>query len=170
MPTVIVISLSSCIPRSRETFEINSLMTSSCCMSLPIPILPKLHTSPCNFYIFGPFKKALKGHTFTSYDNLHKIVVQWFRQQTKRVLCRWSMPLLHQWHFSQMPLIIFSAVPSPVSSLRQASVVYASYFEHFQVTWYCKRLEILLTNTKLVCLNRPTLPLPTHHIASNSPS
>jgi hypothetical protein len=35
------------------------------------------------FYIFGPFKKALKGHTFTLYDNLHKIVVQWFRQQTK---------------------------------------------------------------------------------------
>jgi hypothetical protein len=42
-----------------------------------------VHTSPCNFYIFGPFKKALKGHTFTSYGYLHKIVVQWFRQQTK---------------------------------------------------------------------------------------
>lgn len=126
------------------------------------------HTSPCNFYISGPFKKALKGHTFTSYDNLHKPVVWWFRQQMKEIFadgicifCINGTSVKCLWWF-------FPAVPSTVSILRQASVIYASYFEHFQVTWYFKKLEILLTNTRLVYLNTQTPPLPTHHTASNS--
>jgi hypothetical protein len=44
-------------------------------------IQPRL--DPYNFHIFGPLKKAFKGGTITSDNDMQEAVVQWYRQQSK---------------------------------------------------------------------------------------
>ena len=38
--------------------------------------------SPCDFHVFGPLKKPLKGHRFTDNDEVRE-TVEWFRTQPK---------------------------------------------------------------------------------------
>jgi hypothetical protein len=51
---------------------------------------------PCNFNIFGQLKKALKGCTFASDNNVQKAVVQWYRQQPKEFFAVTTCQLGHQ--------------------------------------------------------------------------
>jgi hypothetical protein len=39
--------------------------------------------SPCDFHVFGPLKKALKGRQFTDNDEVRETVKEWFRTQPK---------------------------------------------------------------------------------------
>jgi len=45
------------------------------------PYSPDL--SSCDFQVFGPLKKALKGHRFTDNDEVRETVEEWFRTQPK---------------------------------------------------------------------------------------
>lgn len=79
-----------CIPRSQTTVWINSLTASPCWITAAIPIWPKgfrvnqmpcdsrcssiLHIAwNCDFQIFGPLHKVLKGHVFMWYNGLGSI-------------------------------------------------------------------------------------------------
>jgi histone-lysine N-methyltransferase SETMAR len=44
------------------------------------PYSPDL--SPCDYHVFGPLKKTLKGRQFNSDEAVLEAVVQWFIQQT----------------------------------------------------------------------------------------
>jgi histone-lysine N-methyltransferase SETMAR len=56
-----------------------------------------LDLSPCDFHVFSPLKKVLKGHRFRSGEDIKAVVVQWFQQQPRefldgihQLMCQWD--------------------------------------------------------------------------------
>jgi histone-lysine N-methyltransferase SETMAR len=56
-----------------------------------------LDLSPCDFHVFGPLKKVLKGHKFGLEEDIKAVVVQWFQQQPGEFFAEGFHQLVHQW-------------------------------------------------------------------------
>jgi hypothetical protein len=54
---------------------------------------------PCDFYIFGPLKKALVGHMFMLDNKVEETLVQWYRQLHKEFFADGIHQLVHQGDF-----------------------------------------------------------------------
>jgi hypothetical protein len=52
--------------------------------------------SPCDFHVFGPLKKALKGRRFTDKDEVQENVEEWFRTHPKTFFAD-GIRLVDQW-------------------------------------------------------------------------
>lgn len=59
------------------------------------PYSPDL--SPCDFHVFGPLKKALKGQRFQSDAEVQQAVLTWFRQQPEEWYATGIQRLVKQW-------------------------------------------------------------------------
>jgi len=59
------------------------------------PYSPDL--SPCDFHVFGPLKKAWKGHRFTDNDEVRETVEEWFFSQSKTFFADGIHRLVDQW-------------------------------------------------------------------------
>jgi len=53
--------------------------------------------SPCDFHVFGPLKKALKGRRFTDKDEVQETIEEWFRTQPKTFFADGIHRLVDQW-------------------------------------------------------------------------
>jgi histone-lysine N-methyltransferase SETMAR len=60
------------------------------------PYSPDL--SPCDYHVFGPFKKALKGHRFLSDDDLKQSVTRWFKCQPQHFYDKGIRALVNRWN------------------------------------------------------------------------
>jgi hypothetical protein len=54
--------------------------------------------SPCDFRVFSPLKKVLKGHRFGSDEDMKTTLVQWFQQQPKELYVEGIHLLVHLWN------------------------------------------------------------------------
>ena len=63
--------------------------------SITPPYSPDL--SPCDFHVFGPLKKALKGHRFTDNNEVRETVEEWFRTPPKTFFADGIHRLVDQW-------------------------------------------------------------------------
>jgi len=59
------------------------------------PYSPDL--SPCNFHVFRPLKKALKGRPFTDNDEVRETIEEWFCTQPKTFFADGIHRLVGQW-------------------------------------------------------------------------
>jgi len=59
------------------------------------PYSPDL--APCDFHVFGPLKKALKGRRFTDNDEVRETVEEWFCTQPKTFFTDGIHRLVDQW-------------------------------------------------------------------------
>jgi hypothetical protein len=72
------------------------------------PYSPDL--SPYDFNLFGPLKKALKGHRLGSDEDIKATVLQWFQQQPKEFSVEGIHWLVHQWDASTPMVTIFNSL------------------------------------------------------------
>jgi histone-lysine N-methyltransferase SETMAR len=59
------------------------------------PYSPEL--SPCNYHVFGPLKKTLKGRRFNSDEAVREAVEQWFIQQPVFFFAEGITKLVQRW-------------------------------------------------------------------------
>ena len=53
--------------------------------------------SPCDFYVFGPLKKHLKGKRFNSDDELKDAVMDWVSSRPQEFWEQGILRLVNQW-------------------------------------------------------------------------
>jgi hypothetical protein len=60
------------------------------------PLTPNL--SPCDYCVFGPLKKTLKGRRFNSDEAVREAVEQWFIQQPVSFFAEGITKLVQRWY------------------------------------------------------------------------
>ena len=84
---------------------------------------------PCDYHVSEPLTKALKGCTFTSYNNVLQAVAKWLRQQPNECFADGMTT------YASMALLCnacgdcYCCNTSPISILNCVSVILASHFE-----------------------------------------